>query len=323
MIDLPIPEGLTAEQIEIWASDQIITNPLVVQMPLLERVAWVHNVIKSYNRADLEMRLREGTGKKCLFMPSYGEFGWNILFAARMVHFTQSSYKIVCCRRGFECLYPTANEFYYDWINPIPDEERQGTCRDKTHRFPEIMAKFPDATPISVMGLSFAQERLPFCPGTGLKIEPRIKRGLKADICIGTRFRKMGEQKNYVGWEQVASYLTSKGLTFAIIGSNESSYDLEGSICMSGDYCDLDAAVELLQNCKLFIGTDSGAAHLAALVNHSPIIIQKVPTVNMTTTTDVFIDKMRQMTDHEVIPLDLGSWNQPRAFIEQIKKFAR
>ena len=91
------------------------------------------------------------------------------------------------------------------------------------------------------------------------------------------------------------------------------SYPLPNATCMSGDYGDVDAAVELLQSCRLFIGTDSGAAHLASLVNACPMIVQQCPSGSRN-----FIDRMAATTDHPVTMIGREHWNQPGVMVEAI-----
>jgi hypothetical protein len=250
-----------------------------------------------------------------LFLPFLGEFGWLVMHYVRLVHFTEATYKIVCCQRGQECLFPTADEFFYDWKHPLQDWQRVGTDRQK-REWPEIEAVFPNADPIQAGGVSFRHEakhciridqRIP--------IRPNNIRGLKVDVCIGVRARGMHPQKNWPHWPIVARSLSENGFTFAVIGCRETSYPLRGMACMSGDFGDLDAAVELLQNCRLFVGTDSGGAHLASLVNGCPMVVMDVPD-----TVRHFIPRMQATTDHEITIIGREHWNSPNIIRDAIIK---
>lgn len=259
-------------------------------------------------------RLDHGAGRPCVFLPFLGEIGWLIMWHMRLVHFSKAARKIVCCHRGQECLFPTADEFFYDWQDPVDDTERAGTDRIE-RKWPEIQDRFPGVAPIAAGGLTMDEELIPVHPEQRIPLKPRITRGLKVDVCIGVRNRGFLPDKNYPHWPRVAAELAARGLTFAVIGSQASSYPLDGMACMSGDYGDWDAAIELLQNCRLFVGTDSGGAHLASVANSCPMIVQQVPDP-ASGTTRCFIPRMKLTTDHQVIRLGQDQWDWPEVLIE-------
>jgi hypothetical protein len=260
-------------------------------------------------------RLDSAQGKTALFLPFLGEVGWLVMWHMRLVEFSTAARKIVCCHRGQECLFPSAAEFFYDWTNPIPDSLRAGTDRVE-RRWPRICDEFPHATPILAGGLSMEEELITVHIDRKIPITPRTRRGLKVDVCIGTRKREFLPAKNYPHWPRIAEALRAAGLTYAVIGSRESSYDLPGMTCMSADFGDWDAAVELLQNCRLFIGTDSGGAHLASIANGCPMIVQQVPDPH-SGTTRCFIPRMVQTSSHQVVHLPPETWDQPEVMIDR------
>jgi hypothetical protein len=262
-------------------------------------------------RLDKEWRNRGSPTK--LFLPFLGEFGWKIMHHVRLVHFTEATRKIVCCQRGEECLYPAANEFVYDWKHPIPDDRRLGTDRRKRD-WPLIEDRFPDAEAIQAGNIPVwleAKQVIRIDQRIGIK--PYKIRGLSVDVCIGVRARGAAPDRNYTHWPVIARGLRERGLTYAVIGMRATSYPLPNATCMSGDYGDVDAAVELLQSCRLFIGTDSGAAHLASLVNACPMIVQQCPSGSRN-----FIDRMAATTDHPVTMIGREHWNQPGVMVEAI-----
>lgn len=221
-----------------------------------------------------QVRLQNGAGKPCLFMPFVGEFGHQIMYHIRLVQFHQASEKIVCCRRGFEVLYPSATAFDYDWEDPIDDAVRAGTDR-QLRDWPEIERRYPGYRPVQGGNTMLSQETLVLNPGGEIPLKPKT-RGLKVDVCIGTRKRGMAVEKNWEHWAAVGRALQAAGLSVAVIGTREMSYPIEGAE-LSGDYGDVDAAVELLQNCKLFIGPDSGSAHLATLAPAPHVMVLPHP----------------------------------------------
>jgi hypothetical protein len=278
---------------------------------------WADAEIRRFDLRVLDSKEEEGAGKKVLFTPFYGEFGWKIMFALRLVHFSKAKYKIVCAQKGEEALYPTANEFFYDWVNPIPDKDRAGTFRDNTINFPDIYKLYPDAIPVRTGGLSFTQEAIPYHPGPDIDITPKIIRRLDVDICIGTRRREMCPDKNYQHYPAIADYLNKRGITFAIIGNRETSFPLTGMKYMSGDYDDLNSAIELLQNCKLYVGQDSGGAHLASLCKGSDMIVQIVRGDKHRR----FIGHIIENTNRKVTLVHDSYWENPQGIIDEIKKY--
>lgn len=223
--------------------------------------------------ARLLMRLDYGEGHPCLFLPFLGEFGHLIMSHIRLVHFHRGARKVVCCRPGEEVLFPSADEFVTDWADPVKDIDRVSTMRDQSFDWPELCARFPDHAPIHAGNLEPDQEiwpiesaqRIPFAP------EPR---GFDADVVLGVRHREFAPERNWPHWQRVADAITAAGYTFAVIGNKETSRDLAGQVCHSGDF-DTAAAVELLRNCKLYIGQDSGNSHLAAAVGARMLVFRE------------------------------------------------
>ena len=252
-----------------------------------------------------QMRLNQGAGLPCVFYPFLGEFGHQIMYHMRLVHFHKASRKTVCCRRGFEVLYPSADAFDYDWTNPISDENTAGTER-MFRDWPEISQRYPGQRMIQGGNTLLTQEL--FVLGEGpIPLKPRL-RGLKVDVCIGTRARRMDVSKNWQHWGQVARALQAMGMTIAVIGTRETSYPIDGAV-MSGDYGDVDAAVELLQNCTLFLGGDSGCAHLAAAVG-AKMLVMPVPVSKR------YLSRMELANPGRVDFFPDDFWNDPQKAID-------
>lgn len=254
-------------------------------------------------------RLDEGAGRPCLFLPFVGEFGHLIMSHVRLVHWHKASEKIVCCRRGEEVLFPTASAFITNWVDPIPDLERVGTHRTNPPQWPDLLrvAQTMGCHPIQVGGLSLAQELHPIEPEQRIEFRPLL-RGLRADVVIGTRKREFAPEKNWQHWQRVADALEDASLTFAVIGEKSTSEDLTGQECHTGDL-DTDAAIELLQNCRLYIGTDSGGSHLASTVG-CPMLVFREPRNGMRD----FVPRMQLVNPGRVEHLADG-WDEPDAVI--------
>lgn len=259
--------------------------------------------------AEVLARLDDGAGRPCLFLPPAGqEFGHEVMTAVRLVHFHRASRKVVCCRPGTEVLYPSADEYVTDWTDPVPDRERIGTMRDATPlEWPALLARFPDHHPVSTGGFTLAQELYAIEPDQRITFWPN-KRGLHADVALGIRDRDFAPERNWPRehWQRVADAITGAGLTFAVVGRRDTSFDLDGQQFHTGDF-DTDAAVELLQSATLFVGSDSGAAHLASTIGTRMLTFRHH-------SSRVFVDRMAKVNPGRVEFLP-HAWNDPNAII--------
>jgi hypothetical protein len=251
-------------------------------------------------------RTDEEAARPCLFLPFVGEFGHLIMSHTRLVHFHKAKTKIVCCRPGEEVLFPSATAYVTNWTDPIPDEKRAGTIRSNRHKWPELTALFPNHYPVRAGNLTPSQEMYPLHEGQPIPFRPR-RRGLSADVVIGTRSRKFDPQKNWPHWQAVADAIQATGRSFAVIGHADTSQHLSGEVCHSGDY-DTDAAIELLQSCRLYIGQDSGTSHLAtaSLPPAVPMIVLRHGWGRDFT--------VRMMKEHAALTV-VDAWNDPAKLI--------
>lgn len=287
----------------------------------MDYVNWAKDMVAKHDQEMMMERFNRSAGKKAIFMPFFGEVGWMVMHQMRLVHFSKATRKVVCCRKGQEVLFPTADEFYYDWQDPLDDSRRGGTGRLAVD-WSAIRNKYTDHVAVETSGLTNTQELIPYCLHKNIPLTPK-KRGLSVDICIATRKRDFCPEKNYPHWQYIADAITKAGFRFAVIGSQASSYPLVGQVCLSGDYGDYDAAVELLQSCKVFLGTDSGGAHLASVVNACPMIVQSVPdTVYQGQIVSVrnFIPRMAATTSYPVIEITSDQWDNPDAILSALWK---
>jgi len=224
--------------------------------------------------ADLFDRLKAGADRPCLFLPFVGEFGHEVMSHLRIVHFHESPVKVVCCRPGNQVLYPSASAFVTDWQDPIPDAARVATMRSSRIDWSHILQRFPGHhAHAGANGLTSEQEIFAIKPDRRIEFHPK-RRGLHADLVFGVRRRAFAPERNWSHWQQLADAASAAGLTFAVIGDKCTSFDLSGQVAHSGDF-DTDAAVELLQNCRLYVGTDSGSSHLASTVGSRMLIFRE------------------------------------------------
>lgn len=256
-------------------------------------------------------KLDIGAGKPCIFLPNLGEFGHKILTGIRCVHWHKASEKIVCCTESERVLYPSATGFFHDWTEPphVCDAKRGGSGFSPVSLWPQIVARFPNHMPIVQGGLSFAEEIIPIHPEERIPFRPKF-RGLRADVAISVRHRQYCPVRNWQHYQQLADAIRAAGYTFAVIGDKRTSYDLDGQTHHSGDY-DTDAAIELLQNCDLFIGTDSGPSHLASTVGSRMLLFREVASG-----TRDFFPRMEKVNPGRIDVVSDG-WENPEAVIDR------
>jgi hypothetical protein len=220
----------------------------------------------------------------------------------RLVHWHRASRKVVCCRPGEQVLYPAAHELFTGWTDPTDDAKRCGT--GPALRWPEIEARYPGHHLVQTGDLTPDQETLAIYPEQRIQLRPRL-RGLKADVCLGIRNRAFCKEKNWPGWQIVADAIARAGYTFAVIGTRPTTLDLAGQAHHSADY-DTEAAVELLQNCRLYVGTDTGTSHLAATIGADMLVFRQEWTRNRD-----LRPCMEERNPGRVESMPAGSWMEP------------
>lgn len=247
-----------------------------------------------------------------LFLPFCGEFGHLILSHIRLVQFHQAKTKIVCAQHGEESLYPDATAFDYEWVNPIPDAQRAGTIRPfdwPEMKWSAITARHPNAIPVP-SGLSITQEKITLYPERRIPFTPK-RRGITADVCLGVRVRDFCTERNFPAqhWQAIADALTEAGITFGVVGKRPTSFDLDGQAWHTEGDC--DAAIEAVENCRLWVGTDTGTSHLASTIGGRPMIIFREDEASN------FVDLMKAKNAPHPVTFLQNTW-QPAPIIEAI-----
>jgi hypothetical protein len=305
MVNVQIVESFATADAGYQAG-QIVTIPRWFAAELLMRGLANETDQPTDEQSQFNERFRFGSGQPCLFLPFVGEFGHAIMHHVRFIHFHEASRKVVCCRKGDEVLFPIADEFVTNWTDPTPDETRAGSGRE-TLTWPQIVATFPDHTPVETGNITYYQEyHCPIRLDEKIDLKPK-RRGLHADVVLGIRERKFCAEKNWTHWQAVADRITAAGFTVAVAGKRPHTQDVAGQLHHSSDYPDTDAAVELIQNARLYIGTDTGVSHLASLIGDCPMIVFREEDHYYRT----YIPRMQE-TCGKVIELD-GVWNDPQA----------
>ena len=257
--------------------------------------------------ASIYDRLAQGRGRPCLFLPFLGEFGHLMLTHVRLVHFSRASRKVVCCRPGEQVLFPSADAFVTDWADPVDDAQRMATMRSTAAMWPGLVARHPGHEPVDAGGLYRPHELVVLQPEARIPFRPK-RRGLCADVVLGVRHRRFSPERNWPHWRELAAAILSAGLSFAVVGHKATSLDLPGQLCHSGDL-DTDAAVELIQNCRLYVGTDTGSSHLAAAVGPRRMLLFRE---ELKSTGRDFVDRMRLLTPGlRLMPPE--AWDAPDA----------
>ena len=207
-------------------------------------------------------RLDIGRDSRALFLPFVGEFGHMVMTHIRTVHFNRAKEKIVCCRQGEQVLFPSATECVTNWTDPISDIKRIGSQRSQDFDWSNIISRYPYHAVVPAGDLSTIQELICINPQERIPFKPK-RRGLSADVVFGIRRRSFAQEKNWPHWQDVADGISARGYTYAVVGHHATSENLVGQKHHSGDH-DTDAAIELIRNCRLYVGTDTGVSHLAA-----------------------------------------------------------
>lgn len=225
----------------------------------------------------LEERLLNSTEEPCLFLPSLAEFGHFILTHVRQVFFHNSRERIICCRPGEEVWFPSRHSdqktrFFTDWVDPIPDHRRAGSIRAAV-AWPHIQKMFPNHHPVVAGNLTMEEEWMEIFADQQIPYAPK-RRGLHVDVVLGIRQREYMPIKNWQHWQWLTDKLRAKGLTVGVVGRKETAFVPEGVEAFSGDYKDSDAGIEMIQNCRLYCGSDTGVSHMAASLNANMVVFR-------------------------------------------------
>lgn len=202
---------------------------------------------------------------KC-YLPWRGELGWMLISFVKKFHADSSQNKIICCKAGHECLFPTASHFFYDWQD-IPDAQKTGVVKmdDEDYLKSKIIQKFPneeiDFYSPSEIGWNNKHEfaQYTFIP------QPKHKLGLTVDVVITPRNRVVDTHRNWKqeNWQYVIDKLKDHNITVGICGNYETSFHLNNIMIKSYEHIDIDSDVEMMNNSKLVVTQESGLQYLS------------------------------------------------------------
>jgi hypothetical protein len=209
------------------------------------------------------------------FLPWVSEFGWYIMNHVKRVHGYNHANKIVCIKRGHECLFPTASDFWYHWADDVPDKSKGGVVAYKhNNRIKKwVTAQYGnDVTFVNPSDTGWP-EKTSLAPHTFVP-KPLKSHDFDIDVIIAPRLRQIDPHRNYPAeWQGIADFLTSAGLKVAICGAKHISVPIKGMRYHSWDYIDIDTDVEMILKSKIVITQDSGLAYLTMMCKKPLIII--------------------------------------------------
>lgn len=233
---------------------------------------------------------------KTVFYPYYGEFGSGVTRYIHRFHYTNAKYKVACIPRGYECFFPDAKEFIYDYPGPKWDQYNGERWLYNRGRFPRRADPIKDATLIkharnvfrwdgelkeefvnyihsNHKGLAvrditpFYQiwdplSKNPIRSFAKIPFKNPNKYKIKVDVVFSNR-KSDPDIRSFKKWENVVKYLQAKGFIVGGIGKKGSSFEKINAV-NSFDYENTsEAALEMLSNAKYYIGTDTGITHVA------------------------------------------------------------
>jgi len=216
----------------------------------------------------LGLGLYQPPHKYVCFLPFRGEFGWYIQTFVKRIQGYNHLNKIVCTKKGHECLFPSAQQFYYEWQD-IADSIKMGII---TNTDEDILKKkiieYIDTDDIFFLSPSETgwaeKESL-----ANIKFIPQSlsNLGLKTDIVIAPRNRTVDRHRNATQeqWQTLVDQLSQKNISVGVCGNTNTSFNLNNIKHKSYDHIDVDSDVELINNAKLIIVHESGMQYLSFL----------------------------------------------------------
>lgn len=258
-----------------------------------------------------------------VILPWRSEFGTMIMHYVRwantMCALNEDS--VVCTRKGLEALFPNAKKFYYDWQD-VPDVQKntkllksEDNAKYLESLAAELAGKYPDYKLLTPEKKSPINKAWDFTP------KPRVTRGFSTDVVLAPRYRKYGEHRNFEHWHKVAVGLAAAGLHTMAIGAEETSVPNLPIDDASWRYDSLDACLEMMQNCKLVLCTESGMAHLAALAGAPlAIIYDKEGREAGYEKWPWNFGHIKSYSKNFCVPI-IGGWNNPSLVVEFVDKY--
>jgi len=202
---------------------------------------------------------------KC-YLPYRGELGWMLSCFVKKFHSDSSDNKIICCKKGHECLFPTAVDFFYDWQD-VQDFQKAGILEvnDEEQIIEKINNTFINHE-INFIHLSEVgwHNKHDYAQYTFIP-QSKQKFGLITDVIITPRKRVIEPHRNWTqqNWQSIINAIVDQNMTVGVCGTKDTSFDLTNVKYKSYDYVDIDSDVELINNSKLVVTQESGLQYLS------------------------------------------------------------
>ena len=242
-----------------------------------------------------------------------------VLQHVRFVDMLEAEQKVVCCQKGQECLYPSATSYFTDWLHPIADCKRGGEGAWDDH---SKIATFDReiCPPLKTLypGYEIMRAIYPnyFYTASFGKPQMRLKHALDAvQVVFAPRCRDLFEEANWPHWTNLSLSLKASGISVGVCGARQTSYVVPGDQ-FSWDHPDGETAgtVDLLQHCRLYVGTDSGVSHLAAMLDTPMLVFRKQSSVRADDLRIAMIRANRSCC--ELLPEE--AWDHPEQILAAI-----
>jgi len=251
-------------------------------------------------------------------LPFRGEFGYYLLAFVKRFQGDQSPNKIICVKRGHECLFPTAQEFYYDWQD-IPDDKKAGVIStdDEEEIKAKVQQKYPNDNITFISPTEIGWHNFHSYAEHSFLPQNKTNNNLKIDIVIAPRKRNVDSFRNWTreNWQYVINKIVESGFTVGVCGSKDSCFDLENISHKSYDYIDVDSDVEMMLNSQLVVCQESGLQYLSFLCKRPTICIDYYGSV----------DRQQSLhrdpsAPHKATPY---VWSNPQLLVDEILHFLK
>lgn len=261
--------------------------------------------------------------KPTIFLPYHGEFGAVIERLIKIVDFHKSKRKIVCVRKGDELYFPSANGFYYDWNDFVPDRYRRGfhwgRCPKNEKKkmqqllheeFEKIKNLFGTEEEVNYVHLwKFDNDHVysKYSKHFRVDLDYKEEYDINVDVVISPRLRNSRPENNYNHWEDIVNSLNKEGFSVGAIGSESASQRLTGVVNSWDFENNSNAIIQMLKTCKLYIGLDTGVTHLASMLSIPMIVFSHANQKWYLTyyakdlTTNYFIDMGKKITNYQKV----------------------
>lgn len=248
-----------------------------------------------------------------IFTPFVGEMGWEILGHIRHVHAKRAMTKVVCCERDHIGLFPSAHWFFCDYTLNLEDKDKGivdfqgGLAKEKILIARRAQASLPDAGEIyEVPVCQVANQRIKFKPNIDPPTLP------VCDIVICARKREHVPERNWPHWAYIVEELQKAGITVGTVGAKETSAHTSTTVkSWRHPIGPLSGTLEMLNSCRLYVGTDTGPTHLAALMDVPILMFSKNINYRMT-------QYIKEATDSDLIELPDSVWEKPEVVLKEI-----